>query len=45
MFDIIYVTWFVHITTALVWSKFWYTYLAVSSMREQSLHTYQMATG
>lgn len=29
MFDIIYVTWFVHITTALFSSKFWYFYLVV----------------
>lgn len=29
MFDIIYVTWFVHVTTALVSAKFWYAYLVV----------------
>lgn len=31
MFDIIYVTWFVDITTAFISSKFWYTYLVVSA--------------
>ena len=29
MFDIIYVTWFTHVTTALISNKFWYTYLAI----------------
>ncbi|SAM03259.1 hypothetical protein [Absidia glauca] len=29
MFDIIYVTWFVDITTAFISSKFWYTYLVI----------------
>lgn len=29
MFDIIYVTWFVHTTTALISNKFWYTYIVV----------------
>lgn len=27
MFDVIYVTWFVHVMTALVWTRFWYLYL------------------
>lgn len=30
MFDIIYITWFVHITTAVISGKFWYTYIVVS---------------
>ncbi|KAI8580858.1 hypothetical protein K450DRAFT_234905 [Umbelopsis ramanniana AG] len=29
MFDIIYITWFVHITTAVISSKFWYTYIVI----------------
>ncbi|KAI8344542.1 hypothetical protein BC941DRAFT_408895 [Chlamydoabsidia padenii] len=29
MFDIIYITWFVDITTAFISSKFWYTYLVI----------------
>ncbi|CAO3590768.1 unnamed protein product [Absidia cylindrospora] len=29
MFDIIYVTWFVDITTAFISNKFWYTYLVI----------------
>ncbi|KAI8883802.1 DUF788-domain-containing protein [Backusella circina FSU 941] len=29
MFDIIYVTWFVHITTAFISNKFWYVYLVI----------------
>ncbi|UZJ57360.1 hypothetical protein CBS101457_006680 [Exobasidium rhododendri] len=29
MFDVIYVTWFVHLTTALISAKFWYTYLSI----------------
>ncbi|KAI9366301.1 hypothetical protein BD770DRAFT_405604 [Pilaira anomala] len=29
MFDIIYVTWFVHITTAFISNKFWLAYLVV----------------
>ncbi|PWN36607.1 uncharacterized protein FA14DRAFT_4611 [Meira miltonrushii] len=29
MFDIIYVTWFTHVTTALISAKFWYTYLVI----------------
>ncbi|KAK4049498.1 hypothetical protein OIO90_005449 [Microbotryomycetes sp. JL221] len=29
IFDIIYVTWFVHVTTALISTKFWYLYLAI----------------
>lgn len=29
MFDVVYVTWFVHLTTALLSAKFWYFYLAV----------------
>lgn len=33
MFDVLYVTWFVHVTTALVWAKFWYLYLSVSPSR------------
>ncbi|KAI8337854.1 hypothetical protein BD560DRAFT_412993 [Blakeslea trispora] len=31
MFDIIYVTWFVHITTAFISNKFWYAYLVIPS--------------
>lgn len=30
MFDIIYVTWFVHITTAFISNKFWFVYLVAS---------------
>ena len=30
MFDVIYVTWFVQLAS-LVWSKFWYLYLIVST--------------
>ena len=30
MFDVLYVTWFVHVATALVSPKFWWLYLAVS---------------
>lgn len=29
MFDIIYVTWFVHVLTALISDKFWWLYLSV----------------
>ncbi|KAI8987107.1 hypothetical protein BDB01DRAFT_784570 [Pilobolus umbonatus] len=29
MFDIIYVTWFVHITTAFISNKFWMVYLVI----------------
>ncbi|KAG0947809.1 hypothetical protein G6F57_002042 [Rhizopus arrhizus] len=29
MFDIIYVTWFVHITTAFISNKFWLVYLVI----------------
>ncbi|CAO3649437.1 unnamed protein product [Cunninghamella echinulata] len=29
MFDIIYITWFVSITTAFISDKFWFTYLAI----------------
>lgn len=29
MFDIIYVTWFVHITTAFISNKFWMAYLVI----------------
>ncbi|KAI9484265.1 MAG: hypothetical protein EXX96DRAFT_561609 [Benjaminiella poitrasii] len=29
MFDIIYVTWFVHITTAFISNKFWFVYLVI----------------
>ncbi|KAI8098655.1 uncharacterized protein BX664DRAFT_319280 [Halteromyces radiatus] len=29
MFDIIYITWFVHISTAFISNKFWYTYLVI----------------
>ncbi|CAO3665437.1 hypothetical protein G6F70_008635 [Rhizopus microsporus] len=29
MFDIIYVTWFVHMTTAFISNKFWFTYLVI----------------
>ncbi|KAI7893634.1 uncharacterized protein EV154DRAFT_600686 [Mucor mucedo] len=29
MFDIIYVTWFVHITTAFISNKFWLAYLSI----------------
>ncbi|KAM0752834.1 DUF788-domain-containing protein [Meredithblackwellia eburnea MCA 4105] len=29
IFDIIYVTWFVHVTTAVIWAKFWYLYLVI----------------
>ncbi|KAF7724527.1 hypothetical protein EC973_000904 [Apophysomyces ossiformis] len=29
MFDIIYITWFTHITTAFISNKFWYTYLVI----------------
>lgn len=30
MFDLIYITWFVHVTTALVSTKFWYLFWIVS---------------
>lgn len=39
MFDIIYITWFVHVTTALVSTKFWYLYLSVSSGAPESVAT------
>ncbi|KAK4046271.1 hypothetical protein OIV83_006194 [Microbotryomycetes sp. JL201] len=29
IFDVIYVTWFVHVMTALVSTKFWYLYLII----------------
>ncbi|KAI7897518.1 uncharacterized protein BX663DRAFT_527944 [Cokeromyces recurvatus] len=29
MFDIIYVTWFVHMTTAFISNKFWFAYLVI----------------
>lgn len=29
MFDIIYVTWFVHVLTAIISSKFWYAYALI----------------
>ncbi|KAI8388399.1 uncharacterized protein BYT42DRAFT_611451 [Radiomyces spectabilis] len=29
MFDIIYVTWFVHLTTAFISNKFWFAYLVI----------------
>ncbi|KAI8060374.1 uncharacterized protein B0P05DRAFT_557862 [Gilbertella persicaria] len=29
MFDIIYITWFVHLTTAFISNKFWYTYIVI----------------
>lgn len=32
MFDLIYITWFVHVTTALVSTKFWYAFWIVSSL-------------
>lgn len=38
MFDIIYVTWFVHITTAFISSKFWLVYLVVSILLFLFLH-------
>lgn len=32
MFDVLYVTWFVHVATALVSAKFWYLYWIVSRL-------------
>ena len=32
MFDVLYVTWFVHVATALVSAKFWYLYWVVSRL-------------
>lgn len=32
MFDVLYVTWFVHVATALVSAKFWYLYWIVSTV-------------
>ncbi|GAA6020972.1 hypothetical protein JCM8202_003795 [Rhodotorula sphaerocarpa] len=29
MFDVLYVTWFIHITTALISAKFWYLYWVI----------------
>ncbi|GAA5901041.1 Snd2p [Sporobolomyces salmoneus] len=29
MFDLIYITWFVHVATALVWAKFWYLFWVI----------------
>ncbi|KAL8279206.1 hypothetical protein RQP46_008462 [Phenoliferia psychrophenolica] len=31
MFDVLYVTWFVHVTTALLSTKFWWLYLSIPS--------------
>ncbi|ORY56540.1 hypothetical protein BCR35DRAFT_284110 [Leucosporidium creatinivorum] len=31
IFDVIYVTWFVHVATALISTKFWYLYLVIPS--------------
>lgn len=33
MFDILYVTWFIHLTTALISAKFWYLYWVVRLLR------------
>ncbi|CAO3690055.1 unnamed protein product [Rhizopus stolonifer] len=35
MFDIIYVTWFVHITTAFISNKFWFVYLVVNILKKK----------
>ena len=33
MFDIVYITWFVHVTTALISRRFWWTYAVVRLMQ------------
>lgn len=38
MFDVIYVTWFVHLGVALISDKFWWFYLAVSEGLEGEMH-------
>ncbi|KAJ2961333.1 hypothetical protein NQZ79_g3389 [Umbelopsis isabellina] len=40
MFDIIYITWFVHITTAVISGKFWYTYIVIPAYAAFKLWPY-----
>ncbi|WFC97433.1 hypothetical protein MYAM1_000146 [Malassezia yamatoensis] len=40
MFDVVYITWFVHIATALVSRRFWWTYAVIPMYASYLLYTH-----